>query len=281
VLGGSIEVRWSADERAGNVRADVDQFEQMIINLSMNARDAMPEGGQLTIGVSAATLDQASASTLGLSPGDFVTVSVTDTGIGMSEETRARCFEPLFTTKGLFKGTGMGLAAARRLTEESGGAITCTSVLGEGTTFEVYLPSVDEEPVETFAVAEQDRSHDTATVLIVDDDEELRRFMSRILERNGYRVVLADSAEAALQVVDDFIGVFDLLVSDFVMGEMSGRELALSLQAKNPLLKVLIVSGTASRSVIAELKEGTAEFLAKPFKPSELVDNVHSLLARR
>jgi PAS domain S-box-containing protein len=280
VLGGAIEVRWSADERAGNVRADVDQFEQMIINLSMNARDAMPEGGQLTIGVRAIALDEASASTLGLSPGDFVTVSVTDTGIGMSEETRSRCFDPLFTTKGLFKGTGMGLAAARRLTEESGGAITCTSVLGEGTTFDVYLPSVDEEPVETFAVAELDRSHDTATVLIVDDDDELRRFMSRILERNGYRVVLADSAEAALQVADDFIGAFDLLVSDFVMGGMSGRELALSLQAKNPSLKVLIVSGTASRSVIDELREGTAEFLAKPFKPSELVDNVHSLLAR-
>jgi DNA-binding NtrC family response regulator len=174
----------------------------------------------------------------------------------------------------------MGLAAARRLTEESGGAITCTSAIGEGTTFDVYLPSVDEEPVETFAVEEQDRSHDTATVLIVDDDDELRRFMSRILERNGYRVVLADSAEAAIQTVDEFIGVFDLLVSDFVMGEMSGRDLALALQAKNPALKVLLVSGTANRSVIGELSEGSAEFLAKPFKPSELVDNVHKLLAR-
>ena len=280
VLGNAIEVRWSADESAGNVRADVDQFEQMIINLSINARDAMPEGGQLTIGVSAVALAGESTSPLGLPPGDYVVVSVTDTGIGMSEETRARCFEPLFTTKGLFKGTGMGLAAARRLTEESGGAITCTSAIGEGTTFEVYLPSVDEMPVETFAVAEIDQSHDTGTVLIVDDDEELRRFMSRILERNGYRVVLADSAEAALQVVDDFVGVFDLLVSDFVMGEMSGRDLALALQAKNPSLRVLIVSGTANRSVIDELREGSAEFLAKPFKPSELVDNVHSLLAR-
>jgi PAS domain S-box-containing protein len=281
VLGNAIEVRWSADERAGNVRADVDQFEQMIINLSINARDAMPEGGELTIGVTAATLDDASASILGLSPGDYVVLSVADTGIGMNEETRARCFEPLFTTKGIFKGTGMGLAAARRLTEESGGAITCQSVVGEGTTFEVLLPSVDEEPVETFAVAELDLAHDTATVLIVDDDEELRRFTSRILERNGYRVVIADSAEAALDVVDNFIGTFDLLVSDFVMGEMSGRELAIALQAKNPKLMVLIVSGTASRSVIAELNEGSAEFLAKPFKPSELVDKVHNLLARR
>jgi CheY-like chemotaxis protein len=281
VMGNAIEVHWSADERAGNVRADVDQFEQMIINLSINARDAMPDGGELSIAVKAATLDDTSAPALGLSPGDYVVLSVADTGIGMSEETRAHCFEPLFTTKGLFKGTGMGLAAARRLTEESGGAITCHSVLGEGTTFEVLLPSVDEEPVETFAVAELDRAHDTATVLIVDDDEELRRFMSRILERNGYRVVIADSAESALDVVDDFIGTFDLLVSDFVMGEMSGRDLAMALQAKNPKLMVLIVSGTASRSVIGELNEGSAEFLAKPFKPSELVDNVHDLLARR
>jgi two-component system, cell cycle sensor histidine kinase and response regulator CckA len=281
VLGNAIAVRWSADEHAGNIRADVDQFEQMIINLSINARDAMPEGGELTIEVSAAVLDDAKFSDLGLRPGDYVVLSVTDTGVGMSEEVRARCFDPLFTTKGLFKGTGMGLSAARRLTEESGGAITCRSVVGEGTTFEVFLPSVDEEPVETFAVAELDRTHDTATVLIVDDDDELRRFMSRILERNGYRVVIADSAEAALEVVDGFIGNFDLLVSDFVMGEMSGRDLALALQAKNPALRVLIVSGTASRSVIDELSEGSAAFLAKPFKPSELVDNVHHLLARR
>ncbi len=122
VLGHAIEVRWSADDQAGNVRADVDQFEQMIINLSINARDAMPEGGELAIGVTTATLDDSTAPALGLSPGDYVVLSVADTGIGMSEETRARCFEPLFTTKGLFKGTGMGLAAARRLTEESGGA---------------------------------------------------------------------------------------------------------------------------------------------------------------
>jgi PAS domain S-box-containing protein len=281
VLGNAIEVHWSADEHAGNVRADVDQFEQMIINLSINARDAMPEGGHLTIGVAGANLDEASAAARGLSPGAYVVVSVKDTGIGMSEETRARCFEPLFTTKGLFKGTGMGLAAARRLAEESGGAISCTSEIGKGTTFEVLLPSIDEEPVETFAVAELDRTHDTATVLIVDDDDELRRFMTRILERNGYRVLTADSAEAALGVVDDFIGSFDLLVSDFVMGEMSGRELAHALQGSDPMLKVLIVSGTANRSVIGELVEGSAEFLAKPFKPSELVDRVHDLLARR
>jgi two-component system cell cycle sensor histidine kinase/response regulator CckA len=281
VLGNAIEVRWSADEHAGNVRADVDQFEQMIINLAINARDAMPDGGALAIGIKAAVFDDVTAPTLGLRAGDYVVLSVADTGLGMTEETRARCFEPLFTTKGIFKGTGMGLAAARRLTEESGGAITCQSVVGEGTTFEVFLPSVDEEPIETFAAAEVDLAHDTATVLIVDDDEELRRFMSRILERNGYRVVLADSAEAALDVENNFIGTFDLLVSDFVMGEMSGRELALALQAKQPTLMVLIVSGTANRSVIGELNEGTAEFLSKPFKPSELVDNVHNLLARR
>jgi two-component system cell cycle sensor histidine kinase/response regulator CckA len=244
VLGNAIVVRWSADEHAGNVRADVDQFEQMIINLAINARDAMPDGGELAIGITAVALDDVTAA-------------------------------------GLFKGTGMGLAAARRLTEESGGAITCHSVVGEGTTFDVFLPSVDDEPNETFAVAEVDLAHDTATVLIVDDDDELRHFMSRILERNGYRVVLADSAEAALDVAEEFMGPFDLLVSDFVMGEMSGRELALALQAKNPALMVLIVSGTANRSVISELNEGSAEFLSKPFKPSELVDNVHTLLARR
>lgn len=281
ILGKAIDLRFELDEHAGNVRADADQFEQMIINLSINARDAMLEGGELSIAIASTSLDVAPATRLEVAPGDYVALTVTDTGIGMDEETRLRCFDPLFTTKGLFKGTGMGLTAARRMTEESGGSITCRSTVGEGTTFEVLLPSVDEAPVETFVMTELDRPHGSANVLVVDDDDELRRFMCRILERNGYRVREANSAEAALSMVDDAEGSIDLLVSDFVMGEMTGRDLAHSLQAKRPAIPVLLVSGTASRSIIAGLADGSAEFLAKPFKPSELVDKVHDLLARR
>ena len=281
ILGSNIDVRFALDVRAGNVHVDADQFEQMILNLAINARDAMALGGELTIAVDPATLDRSAADSLGLSEGEYVKVTYTDNGVGMDDETCERCFEPLFTTKGPFKGTGMGLAAARRLAEESHGAIVCRSQLGEGTTFEITFPTVADEVDDRSRLVVPERPRGSATILIVDDDEELRRFMSRILERNGYRVVEADSAERALQVVDEFKDTFDLLVSDVVMGEMSGRDLAKSLQTQEPGLAVLLVSGTAKRSILEDLNMGASDFLAKPFKPSDLVDRVHDILARR
>jgi PAS domain S-box-containing protein len=281
ILGGNIEVHFDLDGRAGNVRVDADQFEQMILNLAINARDAMPLGGSLTIAVAPLKLDHDTASSLGLVEGDYVNVSFIDTGVGMDEETREHCFDPLFTTKGPFKGTGMGLAAARRLAEESHGAIVCRSELGQGTSFEIKFPTVAEQVDERSQLPVPERPRGSATILIVDDDEEVRRFMSRILERNGYRITEADSGEQALRVVEEFEGTFDLLVSDVVMGEMSGRDLATTLQSKCPGLLVLLVSGTANRSILAQLNKGASDFLAKPFKPSDLVDRVHDLLAHR
>ena len=281
ILGGNIEVRFDLDSTAGNVRVDADQFEQMILNLAINARDAMPLGGSLTIAVAPRALDHASAASLGLVEGEYVDVTFVDTGVGMDEVTRERCFEPLFTTKGPFKGTGMGLSAARRLVEESHGAIACRSEIGQGTTFEITFPTVAEEVDERSQIVVPERPRGSATILIADDDDELRHFMSRILERNGYRITEADSGEQALRVVDEFEGSFDLLVSDVVMGEMSGRDLAKSLQKSQPGLLVLLVSGTADRSILEELDSNASDFLAKPFKPSDLVDRVHDLLAHR
>jgi PAS domain S-box-containing protein len=281
ILGGNIDVQFQLDARSGNVRVDADQFEQMILNLALNARDAMPHGGTLTIAITPLSVGVDAAASLGLGHGDYVRVTYVDTGVGMDEETREHCFEPLFTTKGPFKGTGMGLAAARRLVEESHGAIACLSELGQGTTFELVFPTVTDEVDEHSHIVVPERPRGSATILIVDDDEELRKFMSRVLERNGYRIAEADSGEHALRVVEETEGTFDLLVSDFVMGEMSGRELAQSLQSKNPDLLVLLVSGTANRSIIEDLNPGASDFLAKPFKPSDLVDRVHDLLALR
>ncbi len=281
ILGSTIDVRFLLDVHAGNVYVDADQFEQMVLNLAINARDAMAQGGTLTITVAPKSLGATGATTLGLDEGDYVSVTFADTGVGMDEETRERCFEPLFTTKGPFKGTGMGLSAARRLVEESHGAIACRSVLGEGTTFEVTLPRVEAEVDERSMVIVPERPRGSATILVVDDDEELRRFMSRILERNGYRILEADSGDRALRMIDEFEGSIDLLVSDVVMGEMSGRDLAATLQSKEPGLVVLLVSGTANRNILSELQPGVSDFLAKPFKPSDLVDRVHDLLALR
>ncbi len=281
ILGSNIDVRFELDVHSANVRVEADQFEQMILNLAINARDAMPQGGELRVSVTPVVVDHTSAESLGLVEGEYVRVAFTDNGVGMDDATREHCFDPLFTTKGPFKGTGMGLAAARRLAEESRGAIKCRSKLGEGTTFEITFPTVSDEVEEESFVAVPERPRGSATILVVDDDEELRRFMSRILERNGYRIFEADSGEGALRVVDQFEGRFDLLVSDVVMGELSGRDLATTLQSKAPGLSVLLVSGTANRSILSDLDPGTSDFLAKPFKPSDLVDRVHELLARR
>jgi two-component system cell cycle sensor histidine kinase/response regulator CckA len=281
ILGADIDIRFELDGHSGNVRVDADSFEQMILNLAINARDAMPKGGVLTIAVKPLQLNHDDARALALAEGDFVTVAFSDNGVGMDEATSERCFEPLFTTKGPFKGTGMGLAAARRLAEESHGSIVCRSQLGQGTTFEITLPTVADEVDERSHFVAPERPRGSATILIVDDDEELRRFMSRILERNGYHVSEADSGEAALHVVAGFDGTFDVLVSDFVMGEMTGGDLASTLQSQYPNLLVLLVSGTANRQILDDLKPGTSDFLAKPFKPSDLVDRVHDLLAHR
>ncbi len=278
IVGSDIELNLLLDDRVGHVRVDADQFEQMILNLSLNARDAMPEGGQLTIGVLEVGLDDVTASRHNLPVGRYVNITVSDTGEGMDEETQRRCFDPLFTTKGPFKGTGMGLAAARRFVEESGGAIEVTSTLREGTTFQIYLPAALEPLTTSTNEVQTERPRGTAAVLLAEDDEGLRKLMVQALRRNGYEVTEVDSGEAALQAARDSGTSFDVLVSDVVMGALSGCELAVLLQSSQPSLRVLLLSGTADPTVLDDLVEGTGRFLAKPFKPSALIDEVHALL---
>lgn len=280
IVGVDIEIQWALDQHSSNIRVDADQFEQMILNLALNARDAMPSGGSLQIAAAASTLDANTALELNVRAGRYVRISVTDTGEGMDEETRLHCFDPLFTTKGPFKGTGLGLAAARRLVEESNGSIECRSTLGEGTTFEIYLPAVDEQAGEEVGVFNEDIVRRGATVLLAEDDQGLRRLMVQVLEHSGYLVLEADSGELALELARDFEGPIDLLLSDVVMSLITGDELAQALQAKNPELLVLLMSGSADASLLESLLPGTSDFLAKPFRPSELVDHVGRLLAR-
>ena len=281
IVGVDVELHWLLDVDTANVRVDADQFEQMILNLALNARDAMPGGGELTVRVSSLTIKEQSTVEWRLAKGDYVLISVADTGVGMDEETRQHCFDPLFTTKGPFKGTGLGLAAARRLVEQSGGAIRCSSEVDSGTTFEILLPVVDEEVVEEPPNADFARPRGSATVLLAEDDEGLRRLMVQVLRRNGYQVIESDSAEQALAAFKGFEGTIDLLVSDVVMGEMPGPELAQRLQSLGSGLRVLLVSGTADESVVKNLRPRSGAFLAKPFKPSQLVDHIHELLSRR
>jgi two-component system, cell cycle sensor histidine kinase and response regulator CckA len=279
IVGDSITTRWSLDPRAGTIHVDPGQFEQMILNLAMNARDAMPSGGELRVNVRSAVIDTERASRLNIEPGPYVEIHVADTGTGMDEETLAKCFETFFTTKGPFKGTGMGLAAARRLVEGSRGAISVGSEVGVGTDFEILLPSLGDavHAPEPRGVVQQ---VGTATVLVAEDDDDLRRLIAQVLRRNGYNVLITSSGEEALEESRSFDNAIELLVSDVVMGGISGPSLAGTLQTERPDLRVLLTSGTADASVTDHLHEGTSAFLAKPFRPSEFIDLVHELLSR-
>lgn len=283
IVGDTITTQWSFASRVGTIRVDAGQFEQMMLNLAINARDAMPDGGELRISIDTTDVSPERAATLRIEPGTYVDIHVSDTGVGMDAETLAKCFDTFFTTKGPYKGTGMGLAAARRLVEGSRGAITCRSAVGVGTDFEILLPALG---AASGAVApelerfREVRAAGSTTILIAEDDDDLRRLMVQVLERNGYNVLVSTSGEAALKESRSYDASIDLLVSDVMMGELSGPELAGALQTERPRLRVLMTSGTADESVTAHLKEGTSAFLAKPFRPSAFIDLVHELLAR-
>ncbi len=283
IMGSKNEIVWALAKSTPLVTIDADLFEQMILNLSINARDAMTDGGTLRLSTTVEELTANDERLAHLAPGTYVALRIVDTGTGMDEATLERCFEPLFTTKGPFKGTGLGLASARRLVEGSAGAITCESTLGEGTTFTIYLPALvaatdEAAPAPTPRIA---RERMSGTILLCEDDAGLRRLAVQVLSRNGFEVLEAESAEAALAARDAHEEPVDMLVSDVVLPEMSGPELANRLQQIQPNLLVVLMSGTAQPSVIDELREGSATFLAKPFKPSELVDEVAALLTRR
>ena len=267
IVGGDVEVSRELDERAGNVLIDADQFEQVILNLVINARDAMPEGGELRLRVLADARDGQ----------EHVVIGVADTGTGMDDETLRRCFEPFFTTKGPFKGTGMGLASARRLIEASGGTIHVESRRGAGTNFEIRLPATRDSAVEAL-VTHTEQAPTGTTVLVAEDDEALRRLMVQVLRRNGYHVLEGDNGASALAAAR--AATLDALVTDVDMPIMGGVELAVTLQARTPSLPVLVVSGHADAAVLADLTPRTSAFLAKPFRPSELVDQLNELLAR-
>ena len=280
IVGVDIEVRWSFDDRPCFIHVDADQFEQMILNLTLNARDAMPLGGTLSISVDAVTIESDEVTPPLHVGGDYVLISVADTGVGMDRETQFRCFEPYFTTKGPLQGSGLGLSAARRLVEESGGAIICSSQLGAGCIFQIFFPAVNGADAQPNVPTDSVRPQGSARVLLAEDDDALRRLMGQALVRNGFRVLEAATGERALELARNFDGTIDILVSDVVIPDVSGRELALTLRAADNNLRVLLVSGVVDAQVLVGLPHESSSFLAKPFRPSELIREVHALLAR-
>jgi len=260
----------------GAVRVDPGQVEQVLVNLAVNARDAMPDGGRLTIRT--ANVDVSEAAELPI--GRYVLIEVADTGTGMDAATMARAFEPFFTTKERGKGTGLGLASVYGIVRQSGGHIGLTSAPGAGTTFRIHLPRVD-APVDAAheAPAVAPPAAGTETILVAEDEQMVRVLVRKVLEQAGYTVLLAGGGSEALQLAERHTGPIHLLVTDVVMPGMSGRELARQLVTKRAGTKVLFLSGYADDAVARHgvLEPGTA-FMQKPFTPSALARRVREVL---
>jgi signal transduction histidine kinase len=266
------------------VEADPGRLEQVIMNLVVNARDAMPNGGKLTIETGTVKLSEHfSAKQMGLPPGPYVTLSITDTGIGMDEATQSHMFEPFFTTKHPGRGTGLGLATAYGIIRQSGGAIQILSQLGKGTTARIFLPPAR---VKTPAAAEKSvhvgPMTGAETILLVEDEARVRKLIVDVLTSRGYRVLEATRGEEALRVSQQHTGAIDLMVVDVVMPEISGPELVRKIAPTRPGTHVLYISGYTDEAIVHHgIPESGAAFLQKPFLPDALARKVREVLDTR
>jgi PAS domain S-box-containing protein len=270
IMGNSVAVVWELDTVPTPVHVDPNLFEQMILNLAINARDAMPDGGTLTVSSARTVLTDAEARERSVSPGPVVRLRISDTGYGMDDATLQRCFEPLFTTKGPYRGTGMGLASARRFVDESGGSIRAESEIGRGTTFDIVLPGLEITP-RVLTPPSEHQSSLNATVLVVEDDPVLRRMVVQVLSRHGLTLLDASSGEDALALMTASEQV-DLLITDMDLGAISGLDVARSYTTRWPNGALIVMSGRPLAHIVSEFPESSAQFLPKPFRPTHLVE---------
>jgi PAS domain S-box-containing protein len=281
LIGDDVELRTVLAPALGPVRADPAQLEQVIMNLAVNARDAMPRGGKLTIETANIDGDEAPFTEhLLVQPERLVLLAVSDTGTGMDPATQARIFEPFFTTKEKGKGTGLGLSMVYGIVKQSGGYIWAQSEPGQGTTFKIYLPRIEAAvDVAAPSAALPPPLKGSETVLVVEDQGEVRRLTRKVLESRGYTVLVAPEGREALRLAEQHAGPIHLLVADVVMPGMSGREVGLLLAPTRPEMKVLYVSGYADESIVQHgvLEPGLA-FLQKPFSADALARKVRELL---
>ena len=280
LIGEDIEIRTHLAQGLWSVRADPAQVQQVIMNLVVNARDAMPQGGVVTIQTANSEFDaDAVAKHPGLEPGQYVMLAVSDTGCGMDEATRERIFEPFFTTKEQGSGTGLGLSMVYGIVTQSGGHILVHSVLGEETTFTVYLPRVGEDAVQA-RVSSSDRDRGgSETILLAEDDQAVRELAGRILTGAGYKVLPARGGEQALLLAQAYGGEIHLLLTDVVMPGLSGREVADRLGQSHPEIKTLYMSGYTDDAIIRHgVLEDEINLVAKPFSQEQLLRRVRQAL---
>ncbi|HEY2804328.1 MAG TPA: PAS domain S-box protein [Gemmatimonadales bacterium] len=280
LIGEDIEMITELDKNAGRVRIDTGQLEQVLVNLAVNARDAMPRGGKLRIATSPVQLDNNAAHQQGLErAGGYAVLTVSDTGSGMSAETQARAFEPFFTTKGT-KGTGLGLATVHGIIRQSHGNIVISSTIGTGTTLTVFLPQVASHEEERRAMArEPETQGGSETVLLVEDDAAIRLAASTVLMRLGYMVIVALTGEEALAQADRHQGAIHLVISDVVLPGLDGLGLVGRLREQRPKIKALLMSGYPSDSMTRRgVEQSGLPFLEKPFSTSSLSRGVRDAL---
>jgi PAS domain S-box-containing protein len=282
LIGEDIELRTHFAKPLGQVKTDPGQIEQVIMNLAVNARDAMPQGGRLTIETVNLTLDQTTSFRNNeLQPGEYVMLAVSDTGVGMTEAVREHLFEPFFTTKGPGKGTGLGLATCYGIIKQSGGGIRVYSEPNQGTTFKIYLPRVDEAPVPKGSEgSDQNLPQGKETLLMVEDESAVRELAALVLRECGYTVLEASNGQEGLLVAEMHNRIkIDLIISDIIMPQMGGREMVDRLQVTHPTAKVLYTSGYTDDALMDQgvLYAGVA-FLEKPFSPTRLAQKVRAVL---
>jgi two-component system, cell cycle sensor histidine kinase and response regulator CckA len=280
ILGADVELLALPTATLARVRVDPSSLEQVIMNLAVNARDAMPTGGKLTMETANVLLDEEYAKLhLGVTPGPHVMLAVSDTGSGIDKATQSRVFEPFFTTKEKGKGTGLGLSTVFGIVKQSGGSIWLYSELGRGTTFKVFFPSVD-RPRDSLLPAEASRIlQGSETILLIEDDDQVRVVTGSILRKNGYEVIEAESAAEAFARSAGHTGPIHLLLTDVIMPQLSGPELARRLAPTRPDMKVLFMSGYTDDSIVRHgVLSATMWFLAKPITVAALTAKVREVL---
>jgi PAS domain S-box-containing protein len=280
LLGSKIELAVTSHEDLGRVKVDPSQFEQVLVNLAVNARDAMPDGGKLTIQANNVTVDEPFPAHKGPLPaGEYVVLTVADNGEGMSKELHAKVFDPFFTTKK--KGTGLGLSTCFGIIKHSGGHISVYSEVGVGTRFSIYLPRVDDPLSAHKAEKDQTVVGGNETILVVEDEETVRKLMVQVLRDSGYEVLQASNGQEALDLASEHKEAIHLLVTDIVMPELGGRELSEALSVVRPAMNRLFISGFTDDAMVHQgvLSQDFA-FLQKPFSPNRLAQKVRQTLDR-
>jgi PAS domain S-box-containing protein len=281
LIGEHIDLRFRLGDSLGQIKADPGQVEQVLMNLAVNARDAMPEGGVLTIKTENVHFGgKHTKQRLTVEPGNYVMLSVADNGCGMDAETRTHIFEPFFTTKEVGKGTGLGLSTAYGIVKQSGGTLWVYSEVGKGTTFKIYLPRVDVLVESAEIVCEtKDAPRGQETVLLVEDDDMVRDLSKEILETYGYSVLVASNGREGLRVGSEFQGGIDLVITDVIMPQMSGREMAEGLRTIRPDTRVLFMSGFTDDAIVHHgVLEERVFFIQKPFSPEALASKAREVL---